>query len=396
VRECLVEMAMIKESIEVLWKLGFLPFHINPQEIPSNGDFPEVLPFALGFDKKLDILLQVPDRTISETLEKVYQVGSRIGIPLGNEGFGLIYLDDFKTFISKQFNTPSLSGLRILEIGCGNGFLLERMQREGAYVIGIEPDVNACKQMKDKGLKIINDFFDPKLFEDKFDLIIHYSVLEHVQDPLSFISDQKEVLTNDGMIIFAVPDCRDYIYSGDISMFIHEHWNYFFEESLENISKHLGLKVVDFQPAKFGKILHCCWKKGNISQVYNSFSDIYYQFVKKAKKNIEKLKLYIESATKNHKNIGIYCPNRFINYHLLCLSLFNKIHVRYFDDDPRLRKKYFPPIEVPIENRSDLLASPVDNLLIMSRSFGESIKKALSTCGELKYCRIKLISDVFE
>lgn len=39
---------MILNTIEPLMDLGNLPFHIGVADIPSNGEFPDLLPFRVG------------------------------------------------------------------------------------------------------------------------------------------------------------------------------------------------------------------------------------------------------------------------------------------------------------------------------------------------------------
>jgi 2-polyprenyl-3-methyl-5-hydroxy-6-metoxy-1,4-benzoquinol methylase len=72
----------------------------------------------------------------------------------------------------------------------------------------------------------------------KFDVIMHFFVLEHISDPLNFLKLQIELLKPGGKIIFEIPNAADVIYSVyDIPAFERFYWSiahpwYFSEKSL--------------------------------------------------------------------------------------------------------------------------------------------------------------------
>jgi hypothetical protein len=87
-------------------------------------------------------------------------------------------------------------------------------------------------------------------------------------------------------------------------------------------------------------------------------------------------------------SLGIFCPAR-------ALYLLNlEIEVRFFEDDLRQIGKYLPPLTQPIEGRKELLENPVDNLIIMSRTFGSRILESLRNDGYEG--KIHLIQDLYE
>ena len=74
---------------------------------------------------------------------------------------------------------------KVLEIGCGNGFLLETALDQGwKNVIGVEPSIEHSKFSVKAGNRIYRDFNE---IDIKFDNIIHFYVLEHVNDPKDFL-----------------------------------------------------------------------------------------------------------------------------------------------------------------------------------------------------------------
>ena len=56
------------------------------------------------------------------------------------------------------------------------------------------------------------------------------------------MQDVKSVLKDNGKIFLSVPDCEPYLHAGDISLLLHEHWNYFTKETLETFVRENGLE----------------------------------------------------------------------------------------------------------------------------------------------------------
>ena len=104
-----------------------------------------------------------------------------------------------------------LSGVRVLDVGCGGGILSESLAKEGAKVTGIDQGANVIKvaklHMKESDLDIdykqlnIEDYFE--LNKEKFDVITCLEMLEHVPDPSSIIEKCAALLKPGGTIFFS-------------------------------------------------------------------------------------------------------------------------------------------------------------------------------------------------
>ncbi|MBI5620862.1 class I SAM-dependent methyltransferase [Candidatus Gottesmanbacteria bacterium] len=92
----------------------------------------------------------------------------------------------------------------ILEIGCGNGFLLKSLYTEGYHnVFGIEPSVDAVDKA-DKRIKkkIIVEIFKPGLFKkETFFFIFFFQTLDHIPDPEKFLKECYKLLAPGGYIM---------------------------------------------------------------------------------------------------------------------------------------------------------------------------------------------------
>tara|TARA_A100001011_G_scaffold333702_2_gene361586 strand:- start:1732 stop:2457 length:726 start_codon:yes stop_codon:yes gene_type:complete len=101
-----------------------------------------------------------------------------------------------------------LSGLNILDIGCGGGLLSEPMYNLGANVTGIDAsdkNINIAKShAKRNNLKINYEVLTPEKIKDKkFDVILNMEIVEHVQDVKYFIKKSSECLKKNGVMFIA-------------------------------------------------------------------------------------------------------------------------------------------------------------------------------------------------
>jgi SAM-dependent methyltransferase len=96
---------------------------------------------------------------------------------------------------------------KILDIGCGTGEFLHNIQHKDFIATGIEPNENARNQAKRKfGLAVYDETDINGLQKNQFDVITLWHVLEHVYDLDERISQIKELIADNGILIVALPN----------------------------------------------------------------------------------------------------------------------------------------------------------------------------------------------
>lgn len=100
------------------------------------------------------------------------------------------------------------AGLRLLDIGCGGGLLSEPMARLGATVVGADAAARnipvARLHAEQSGLDIdyrITTAEDMAAAGELFDVVLNMEVVEHVADPLAYLTACQQLLRTGGLMI---------------------------------------------------------------------------------------------------------------------------------------------------------------------------------------------------
>lgn len=96
----------------------------------------------------------------------------------------------------------------LLEVGCGFGHFLSKVQNAVSEVSGVEINPEAVKRCQEKGFKV---FLDLDTISQKFDMIVMFQVLEHIQSPGEFIKKLISLLAPGGYVIIVVPNPNSYL-----------------------------------------------------------------------------------------------------------------------------------------------------------------------------------------
>lgn len=139
----------------------------------------------------------------------------------------------------------------IADIGCGAGAFLDFLKGVAADIIAVEPSQTYRKIMERKGFftyAYAKDAFDKWM--GKIDVITSFDVIEHVEDPITFLKECYQLLSTEGEAIIGTPTDAPVMRSllGELyerqQLFSTQHLWVFSEKNLKMMAEDVGFKEV--------------------------------------------------------------------------------------------------------------------------------------------------------
>lgn len=138
----------------------------------------------------------------------------------------------------------------LLEIGCGDGSFLQRIQHIVPNAVGSEYNPHAVKLCQEKGLDVVGTKIEN--LKTQFDIVCNFEVLEHVYDSLNFLKQSLKLLKTGGKLIIGTPDpegVNAYIARYQLNLPPHHHHD-FSKKCFDWLCKKLNLKIVHYQKSE--------------------------------------------------------------------------------------------------------------------------------------------------
>lgn len=140
-----------------------------------------------------------------------------------------------------------VSGGRLLEIGAGEGFFLQRASEAGFDVYGIEPSPSyaqvAARLVGPE--RVAEAFLETYQPSQLFDIVCSSFVIEHASDASDFLSRCRALLADDGWLYVEVPDIGLYP-SHAADLIWHEYAYHFSQKTIRRLLHKAGFEAVRF------------------------------------------------------------------------------------------------------------------------------------------------------
>lgn len=144
-------------------------------------------------------------------------------------------------------------GSKLLEVGCGAGDFLYAASYRGWQVHAVEYNKHLADMLRSQlSFDVRTGELRPKLWEpESFDVVILWSVLEHVPNPLETLVTVSSYLKRGRTVLFQLPT----IYEAQFGKYFKQHWemdlprhlNFFDRNSLAMLCKRAGMELTVFK-----------------------------------------------------------------------------------------------------------------------------------------------------
>ncbi len=126
-----------------------------------------------------------------------------------------VRIEYITSIIGKHFGVidnkkSSLSGLKLIDIGCGGGLICAPMSELGAEVTGLdanEHNIKAATSYAERNklnIKYINNTVEEHIKSPKkYDIVLCLEVIEHVANQKEFVNNISKLLAPGGIVIFS-------------------------------------------------------------------------------------------------------------------------------------------------------------------------------------------------
>lgn len=166
----------------------------------------------------------------------------------------------FDEYVLNESGILKYNDLKVLDVGCSNGFKTKMLFDEYNNIIditGIDVDENAINEAK-KNFKQNKKYkFELKSIDEldnnlKYDIINLSYVLQHLENPQEVLKKLKNMLTDRGIIIIKVPDDSFKFCYPDDKDLLHKIFNLYENEIMKKQSitkftdRYIGKKVYNY------------------------------------------------------------------------------------------------------------------------------------------------------
>lgn len=134
---------------------------------------------------------------------------------------------------------------RILDVGCGEGWILELAMKKGWQAYGTEFSSKAIEICEKKGIKMYSGVLQSeKIREKDFDVIVSSETIEHINNPREELANIHQLLRKGGIFYITTPNFNSYLrrMMKDKYAIIKypEHLSYYTTTTLNKLLKETG------------------------------------------------------------------------------------------------------------------------------------------------------------
>ena len=266
--------------------------------------------------------------------------------------------------IEKFIDKFDLEGKKILEVGCGDGHMLDIVRDQGAIGIGVDISRKALEAARKRGHTVHQVYVSRQnqIEGSPFDAFICNDVIEHVSDIRDFLLSIAINLKPSGLGMLEAPSFEKILETHRFYDFIPDHIHYFTLDTLRLAFELSGFEVISNERNRNGENLTIIIRKGAMTD---------FRFMKAHQ---DKFMVNLCEYIKKHKTAGRRVAIWGASMQTLILAATMSLDIAYVIDSAVYKQNKMTPVShLPIVSPEILKTDPVDVIIINTPVYEEEI-----------------------
>lgn len=264
-------------------------------------------------------------------------------------------------------------------------------------VLGIEPSANLTEIAREKGVEVVNRYFNPETaaqVREKYgpaSIITSTNTFNHIDDLHGFMSGVSTLLDAKGIFVIEVPHSLDLVTKNQFDTVYHEHLSEFSVRSLAYLYEYFDIEIFDIQrlPIHGGSMRVLAQRKqgghtispqvaewrSTEDKAALSSKQTYDDFAKRVRLNKAEMLTLLKGLKAQGKSLAGYgAPakgNTLLNFYGIGPDLLDFVA----DRNPLKQGLYSPGMHIPVTPTEEILKRQPDYMLILAWNFAEEVMR---------------------
>jgi 2-polyprenyl-3-methyl-5-hydroxy-6-metoxy-1,4-benzoquinol methylase len=148
----------------------------------------------------------------------------------------------------------------VLDVGCSSGGFLYQLKKrfpDDYKILGTDVSTEPLEHAAKMGVPVVRGEFLTQSFEEKFDAVTFWAVLEHLSEPKAFLKKAASILKPGGLCFMLTPNMNSLavrLIGAKYRYIFPEHLNYFTPQTLKKFAEQ-EFAVVEMKSTHFNPIV---------------------------------------------------------------------------------------------------------------------------------------------
>jgi len=325
-------------------------------------------------------------------MEHSYDLGEMYGENYGyRSGLNASMVKHLHAKVEKILDQIELNpGDLVVDIGSNDSTTLQAYPSDGLDLVGVDPTGVKFHEYYPPHIQLIADFFSSALVKERFPnkkakVVTSFSMFYDLEDPMGFMQQVYDVLTDDGIWVFEQSYMPTMLDTNSYDTVCHEHLEFYALQQIKWMADRVGFRIVDveFNDVNGGSFSVTVSKSDAGSVVLPSVQKIldderakglhtllpYQSFAERVVQTKGDLLKFIREARAEGKSVAVLGASTKGNVLLQYCGLTTKDIESVGEVNPEKFGCYTPGTWIPIIPEQDLLSKNPDYMIVLPWHF---------------------------